>query len=375
MPTPIPPEIPTADWSEVRRILAVRLDNLGDVLMTTPALRALRQSVPGREVTLLTSPGGARLAPFLADVDAVEVAEPPWMPGGSTTPEALAATIQRLREGRFDAAVIFTVYSQNPLPAAMMCWQAGIPRILAHSRENPYQLLTDWVPDPEPQSELRHETRRQLDLVATVGATTEDKRLGFRLRLDDIVETKARLRQAGIDPDRPYIAIHPGASAESRRWPAEHFAALARLLARLPDYPLVFTGDESERPLVDSIRTRLTWPVPSLAGALSLGEMAAAIGGARLLIANNTGPVHIAAALGTPVVDLYALTNPQHAPWQVENRVLYHDVPCRFCYRSTCPQGHHDCLRLLDPERVAAAARELLAGAERWPPAPPANKE
>ena len=90
-----------------------------------------------------------------------------------------------------------------------------------------------------------------------------------------------------------------------------------------------------------------------------------------LLVANNTGPVHIAAALGTPVVDIYALTNPQHAPWKVPHRVVYHDVPCRFCYRSVCPQTHHNCLHLLDPQRVARAARELLdAGADRWPAVP-----
>lgn len=97
---------------------------------------------------------------------------------------------------------------------------------------------------------------------------------------------------------------------------------------------------------------------------------AAVIDGAAVLIANNTGPVHLAAALGTPVVDIYALTNPQHAPWKVPHRVLYEDVPCRWCYRSVCPRQHHDCLNLLDPARVAEAARELLDGAAEWS-APP----
>jgi hypothetical protein len=81
---------------------------------------------------------------------------------------------------------------------------------------------------------------------------------------------------------------------------------------------------------------------------------------AALLIANNTGPVHIAAALGTPVVDLYALTNPQHTPWGVRKAVLFEDVPCRFCYKSVCPMGHHKCLSLVAPEAVAAAAEQLL---------------
>jgi ADP-heptose:LPS heptosyltransferase len=84
---------------------------------------------------------------------------------------------------------------------------------------------------------------------------------------------------------------------------------------------------------------------------------------APVLIANNTGPVHIAAAVGTPVVDLYALTNPQHTPWLVPHRVLSHDVPCKYCYRSICPEGHHHCLRLIPPAEVVAAACDLLATA------------
>ena len=85
----------------------------------------------------------------------------------------------------------------------------------------------------------------------------------------------------------------------------------------------------------------------------------------RLLISNNTGPVHIAAAVGTPVVDLYALTNPQHTPWRVPNRVLFNDVPCKYCYRSICPMGHHACLRGVDADTVIDAALELWE--ERMP--------
>ena len=92
--------------------------------------------------------------------------------------------------------------------------------------------------------------------------------------------------------------------------------------------------------------------------------LAALIGLAPLMISNNTGPVHVAAALGTPVVALYALTNPQHTPWQVPSRVLFNDVPCKFCYKSICPLGHHNCLRLVEPEDVVHAAAELLAAAD-----------
>jgi len=97
-----------------------------------------------------------------------------------------------------------------------------------------------------------------------------------------------------------------------------------------------------------------------VAGELDLAEMAALLAAAPVLLANNTGPVHLAASVGCPVVDLYALTNPQHTPWMVPARVLSHDVPCRWCYRSVCPQGHNDCLRKVPPAAVVRAVLELL---------------
>jgi len=154
--------------------------------------------------------------------------------------------------------------------------------------------------------------------------------------------------------------VHPGASAPSRRYPPESFARAIDLFAAQTGCQVVLTGEQGERALVDSIQSSMRTRALSLAGRLSLGELGALIERADLLVSNNTGPAHIAAALGTPVVDLYALTNPQHTPWRVRNRVLFHDVPCRNCYKSECPQGHHDCLRLVEPERVAAAACELL---------------
>ncbi len=273
------------------------------------------------------------------------------------------ALAERLLDELFDAAVIFTVYSQNPLPAAFVCHLAEIPLRLAHCRENPYSLLSDWIPEPEPHDVTRHEVRRQLDLVETVGCRTENERLSFRLPEDALNRARTRLAGMGIgaqgDPD--WLIVHPGASAPSRRYAPESFAAVASRLAIDLGYDVVFTGTEEEIPLVEQIRSAMRAPSHSLAGQLSLGELGAVLSLAPLLISNNTGPVHIAAAVGTPVVDLYALTNPQHAPWGVPSRVLSHDVPCKYCYRSVCPEGHHNCLRLVTPEQVIRATRELLA--------------
>src|SRR5439155_6560281 len=124
----------------------------------------------------------------------------------------------------------------------------------------------------------------------------------------------------------------------SRRYPPEKFAEVARLLSADVGLQPLFTGSAQECPLVDQIRARAGVRSWSLTGCLRLGELGALLSLAPLLIANNTGPVHVAAAVGTPVVDLYALTNPQHTPWRVPCRVLFHEVPCKYCYKSICPQ-------------------------------------
>ncbi|WP_337176194.1 glycosyltransferase family 9 protein [Paludisphaera sp.] len=350
-------------WRRARSVLAVRLDAMGDVAMTTPALRALRESAPGRRITLLTSPSGAAAAALAPDVDDVIVHEAPWMKASPPreSPDAELAMIRRLAELRFDAAVIFTVYSQNPLPAAWLCRLAGIPLRLAHSREPPYQLLTDWIPEPEPDRILRHEVRRQLDLVAHVGASTGDERLSLRPPDAAVARVDAMLREMGLGGDRRgWVVIHPGSTAPSRRYPPEGFAEVARRLAREHGLRVLVTGGEPERGEVAAVCDGLPDAAVPLAGALNLGELLALLARAPLLISNNTGPVHLAAAAGAPVIDLYALTNPQHTPWMTPHRVLNHDVPCKYCYKSVCPEGHHHCLRLVPPARVVEAALELL---------------
>jgi lipopolysaccharide heptosyltransferase II len=349
-----------AGWQDAGNLLCIRLDYLGDVLMMTPAIRALKQSRPGRRITLITSPGGAAVARYIPEVDAVISYPAPWLKSSEPhSPDIDLAMAQTLREGGFDGAVIFTTYSQSALPAAMLCYLAGIPLRLAHCRENPYQLLTDWIPDPEPHREIRHEVRRQLDLVDKVGCRIGDERMSMQIPPEDKATVCRLLQSLGIDESRPWMVLHPGATAASRRYPPHLWRETAQLLSQRLACPLIFTGSRQEMTLVDEIREGIPHTM-SLAGTLGLGELAALISMTSVLIANNTGPAHIGAAVGTPVVDLYALTNPQHTPWQVPSRVLFHDVPCRNCYKSVCPEGHHACLTQVPPLRVADAAVELL---------------
>jgi ADP-heptose:LPS heptosyltransferase len=164
--------------------------------------------------------------------------------------------------------------------------------------------------------------------------------------------------------------LHPGASAASRRYAPERFAAAARLLLQgSASLHVLVTGDAAEFALCAWLCERaglgahagVAARMHNLAGVLDLGELAALIQLAQVVITNNTGPAHLAAPVGTPVVELYALTNPQHTPWRVPQRVLFRDQSCRYCYKSVCLRGDNACLDV-EPAAVAEAAMELLAG-------------
>ena len=348
-----------ARWDGARHVLAVRLDGVGDVLMTTPALRALR-SVPGTRITLLASSTGARIARLVPEIDDVLVYDPPWMKHGARAgADEDRAVIDGLASRGFEGAIVFTTFSQSALPAAMACRLAGIPLRAAHCRENPYAVLTEWVPDPEPVAGIRHEVRRQLDLVASVGRRTRNETLSLAVPDAARARVEERLGDAGIAADVPWVVVHPGATAPSRRYPSDRFADVA---SRLGDegIGIVFTGSRDERGDVEAVRSSAGCGT-SLAGDLDLAELAVLLASAWVVVTNNSAPSHIAAAVGTPVVDLYAYTNPQHIPWGVPSRVLYQDVSCRNCLKSVCPMGHHACLRGVPAERVVSAVFELLA--------------
>lgn len=348
-------------WREARNVLVVRLDSLGDLLMSTPALQAIKQSSPQARITLLSSRSGTAFARHVPAIDEVIAYDAPWAKGpahGDLSDRRLLAT---LRRGHFDAAIIFTVCTQSALPAALMCRLAGIPLRLAHSRENPYDLLTDWVPDHDECREgMRHEVARQLDLVRSVGFHAANERLVFRYAAADVLSMRRKFIAAGGDLTRPYIVVHPGASSASRRYPAERFGLAADSICRDSGCQAVFSGGHDETALATQAQAQMREASLSLAGQLTLGELAALIAGAQVVVCNNSGPAHMAAALDTPVVVLHALTTPQHAPWRAKSHVLSHDVPCRNCLQSICPEAHHDCLMKVQPAAVAEAALGLI---------------
>ncbi|HEX9955902.1 MAG TPA: lipopolysaccharide heptosyltransferase II [Fibrella sp.] len=349
-------------WRDGLRILCVRLDNLGDVLMTTPAFRAMKSTWPNSHLTLLTSSAGAGIGSYIPDIHSVIRFDVPWVLGEGNNADAVIAMAAEMNRYDFDAAVVFTVQSQNPLPAAMLCYLAGIPRVLGYCRENPYQLMTDWVPDPEILVATRHEVERQLALVETVGCQRPDN-LDLQLSLGENDRNSIRqlLESNHINFDRPWLILHPGVSEAKRRYPVDQFAQIAQTLIDNHGYQVVLTGTASEYGLAESIQTQVGSRAVNLAGQLALGQFIALIAEAPLLLANNTGPVHIAAAVQTPVVVVYAKTNPQHTPWHVPSQVLYIDVPSDLRSRNVLLQQFPEPAGpTASPEAVTRAVVQLM---------------
>lgn len=355
-------------WKSCKNILCIRLDNMGDVLMSQPAIRALKEGISGRKATLLTSSAGSSIAPFIPEVDETITFDVPWVKTNETRGEQqLLALANELRSRQFDAAVIFTVYSQNPLPAAMLCYLAGINKVLGYCRENPYQLITQWVPDKEPLDYVVHEVERQLRLVGMAGAKTSDTKLLLEIPEESrqkVSESISNILVAGhIQYGEPWLVLHAGVSEEKRLYPAcDYISACQSLISQ--GYRIVLTGSGSERAYVGEIARHLGSVATNAAGELSIAELIALITAAPVLVSNNTGPVHIAAAVGTPVVVLYAMTNPQHTPWQVANRVLYFEVPPELRTKNRLLQSFQGASTpRASPDAIVAAATDLVSQA------------
>src|SRR2546430_5862066 len=196
-------------WLKVKKVLAVRLDNLGDVLVTTPALHAIKTSLPETELTLLASPIGAQVARLNPDIDDVIVYEAPWMDPWHKLPQKShreQQMIAALRERQFDGAIIFTSYHQSPLPAAYLCYLADIPLRVAASIDGPGSLLTTRHKHPE---RMMHEVERGLDLVGAIGLTTCERDLV--LKVPDAARAFAfdLLTALKVDQWRPLVVVHP----------------------------------------------------------------------------------------------------------------------------------------------------------------------
>ncbi len=346
-------------------ILAVRPDGLGDVLLTGPAVRAL--AADGREVSFLAGPAGTGAAALLPGVTRVMTETLPWIDPrpaavGPGLIRRLTGAVRRLRAAE---AVIFTSFHQSPLPTALVLRMAGVPRISAISADYPGSLL-----------DVRHqltadipEARRNLSLAQAAG---------FRLPPGD----PGTLAITGPLPDsRPltgnerYVVVHPGASVPARHPSADRTAAMIEALAAA-GHRVVVTGSAAETALARPGPAGNGGPSPAgtrpdprgrvvnLCGRTSLPLLASVLAKAEVVVAPNTGAAHLAAAVGTPVVSLFAPVVPaaRWAPYGVPSILLGdQEAPCADSRARSCPVPGHPCLDQIESAAVVAAVTALTA--------------
>jgi ADP-heptose:LPS heptosyltransferase len=329
------------------RTLAVRTDSAGDVLLAGPAIRALAGLGP---VDLVVSPAGLAAGRLLPAVAELLVFDPPW--SGYRPPAvdaaAVAGFVQRVAAGGYDRAVVLTSFHQSPLPMALLLQLAGIAFVAADSEDYPGSLL-----------QLRHrrgdghEVAAALALAAATGAPLpagDDGRLALR----------ADLPGHGLQLPRPFVVVHPGASVPSRApTPGHARRIVAALLAA--GHTVVVTGGEAERDLAREVAAP---GAVDASGRLGLGQLATLLAEAACVVVGNTGPAHLAAAVGTPVVSLFSPVVPaaRWAPYGVPVELLGDQrADCRDSRARECPLAGHPCLSRVDPQDVVSAVARLTA--------------
>ena len=338
-----------------RHVLVARQDSVGDVLLAGPAVRAVAAGA-GR-VTLLCGPRGRDAARLLPGVDEVVVAHASWIDAEPerVTRATVDALVDRLTDLELDQALILTSFHQSPLPLALLLRMAGVPTIAAVSVDYPGSLL-----DVRHRvDEDIHEVERGLSLAAT---------LGYRLPEGDDGRLAVRRDPAADVPEleRPYVVVHPGASVPARAWAPERHAALVEALVA-EGRRVVVTGGTAERPLTAQVAGGRSLPedrdgVVDLGGRVDLAGLAGVLAGAEVVVVGNTGPAHLAAAVGTPVVSLFAPVVPavRWRPWGVRQLLLGdQEAACAGSRARVCPVPGHPCLDGVPVEEVVAAVGAL----------------
>ena len=332
-------------------VLVARLDNNGDVLLAGPAIRAVAGGA--RCVTLLCGPRGQDAARLLPGVDELVVFSAPWIDPEPqpVDPLGIDALVQDLHQRAIDQALILTSFHQSALPLALLLRLADVPVIAAISPDYPGSLL-----DVRHQvSDDIHEVERNLSLAAT---------LGYRLPPGD--DGRLQVKRAPMAAELPYVVVHPGASAPARTWPASSHRALVRALVD-GGRRVVVTGGPGEAVLTAHVAggdRRVT----DLGGRIEMEQLADVLAAADVVVVGNTGPAHLAAAVGTPVVSLFAPVVPagRWRPWRVPHILLGdQEAACANSRARHCPIEGHPCLSSVSIEQVIAAVDRLSSVAAR----------
>jgi ADP-heptose:LPS heptosyltransferase len=334
-------------------VLIVRLDSMGDVLAAGPAVRAVASRA---SVTVLVGPLGEPAARLLPGVDEVLMWACPWIldPAPAASFSDIGHLVNRIAGLGITEAIILTSFHQSPLPTALVLRMADVPRITARSVDYPGSLLDLRLPAP-PEDAPEPEQMLGVAQAAGYGLPDEDNGcLAIRRPLPPL--------PAGL-PDR-YVVVHPGTSAPARAYPEPLWALAVRELSAA-GWPVVVTGGPAERNLTRHLATSGDGAaqVTDLGGRLDLGGLAAVLDGAAAVVVGNTGPAHLAAAVGTPVVSLFAPVVPaaRWAPYGVPVVLLGDQhAPCRDTRSRQCPIPGHPCLGSVTARQIVQAVDVLV---------------
>ncbi|MGE5450744.1 MAG: glycosyltransferase family 9 protein [Acidobacteriota bacterium] len=343
----------------IHRIAVFRALGLGDLICATPALAALRQQFPHAHISLIGQPWAAEFAARLDSVDEF-IAFPghPQLPEPPADPQGWETFVLDMQSRGID--LLIQLHGSGTVTNGLMT-QLGARHVAAF--HEPHRL----PPEPVlgvPWNLSGTEPMRLLAMMRAFGWARpgETPRLDFPWRQSDQAAARAlmRLRSKGTWRDHPYVCIHPGAQLASRRWPASRFAEVAATLSQ-QGYTIVLTGVHSEAELGQQIEAAVPGPCINLIGLTSLWSMGALIRGATLLVCNDTGVSHVAAALGTRSVVISC--GADVARWAPANhglhRVLWATAPCRPCAHTACP-SQHECALAIEPRDVLEAAKDML---------------
>lgn len=342
--------------------IMVRATNwIGDAVMSLPALEALRPRFPSSEIVVVAKPWVAELysnhpAGFRTIVyDSEEEHQ---------GRKGLRKLIEDLRKEQFDVAILL----QHAFQAAWIAWRAGIPLRIGYRTDGRGALLTDAITLPPP-GYVGHQSSEYLELLFRAGLLSDRPAPVRAVRLT-VTKTEQRwaaeaLKALGLSGPRHFVGLNPGASfGPAKRWPVEQYAQLGdRLVGALGADVLVF-GSKAERPLAEAVARAMQHTPVVLAGTTTLRQWMAFTERCRLVVSNDSGPMHVAAAVGAPVVAIFGSTDDEAtgplSPWA---RVVKHPVPCSPCGLRTCPIDLR-CMHEITVDEVHRAALELVAACE-----------
>lgn len=339
--------------SAPRRILVRGPNWIGDAVMCEPAISAVRQLFPEADVTLLVKPAIAELFTGHPAVSQVLVYEDRGVHAGFAGIWRLAQT---LRQSRFDLAILF----QNAFEAALLAFLAGIPRRYGYATDGRRLLLSDPVPRPGRHAVV-HQVEYYLGMLRPLGWDGSVVAPRLVLRPEDEASMAKRLAEFGIRPDELVIGLNPGSTyGGAKRWLPERFAETADRLAGQVGVSVLIVGARGEEALARSIASRIRARTVVLTGKTSVRELMAAVKRCALFLTNDTGPMHIAAAVGVPVVAVFGPTDWRTtAPFGTGHALVRRPVGCSPCLLRECPIDHR-CMTGVTVEEVYAAAVERL---------------